>query len=128
LVAPAPLGDPLAKSPGGVGLLSGALAQRAAADLQRSHDILFALAKDTGGQPLVNYNDLSLGIRQAAAAQSSYYILAFYSTHATNDGKYRRIAVRLKDRTRQATLTYLRGTTPTNSRQSSTRCLSLQQN
>ena len=57
----------------------------------------------------MDYNDLSLGIRQAAEAQSSYYILAFYSTHAANDGKYRRIQVRLKDSERQVALTHRPG-------------------
>ena len=40
------------------------------ARFQQSQDTYFALAKDTGGKALVDYNDLSLGIRQAAEAQS----------------------------------------------------------
>ena len=109
LVAMAPLGNANQRSPGGIGMFTGALAQQAVARLQRSQDSFFALAKDTGGKALVDYNDLSLGIRQAAAAQTSYYILAFYSTHAVNDGKFRRIDVRLKDATRQVALTHRPG-------------------
>jgi hypothetical protein len=90
-------------------MFTGALAQQQVARLQRSQDTYFAIAKDTGGKALVDYNDLSLGIRQAAEAQTSYYILAFYSTHAANDGKYRRIQVRLKDGTRQVALTHRPG-------------------
>ena len=33
---------------------------------QRSQDTLYALAKDTGGKAMFDYNDLSLGIVQAA--------------------------------------------------------------
>jgi VWFA-related protein len=109
LVAMAPLGNASQRSPGGIGMFTGALAQQQVARLQRSQDTYFALAKDTGGKALVDYNDLSLGIRQAAEAQTSYYILAFYSTHAANDGKYRRIQVRLKDSTRQVALTHRPG-------------------
>jgi VWFA-related protein len=109
LVAIAPLGNANQRSPGGIGMFTGALAQQQVARLQRSQDTFYALAKDTGGRALVDYNDLSLAIRQAAEAQTSYYILAFYSTHTANDGKYRRIQVRLKDSTRQVALTHRQG-------------------
>ena len=50
-------------------------------NFQRSQDTLYALAKDTGGKAMFDYNDLSLGIVQAAQAMTSYYILGYYSTH-----------------------------------------------
>jgi VWFA-related protein len=109
LVARAPLGDASQRSPGGIGMFTGALAQQAITRLAQSQDTLFALAKDTGGTALVNYNDLSLGVRQAAAAQTSYYVLGFYSTHTANDGKFRRVQVRLVDSALQADLTYRAG-------------------
>ena len=62
---------------------------------QRSQDTLYALAKDTGGKALFDYNDLSLGIVQAAEAITSYYILGYYSTHTALDGKFRRVRVTL---------------------------------
>ena len=43
-----------------------ARAQAAVNDFQRSQDTLYALAKDTGGKAMFDYNDLSLGIVQAA--------------------------------------------------------------
>jgi len=109
LVARAPLGNANQRSPGGIGMFTGALAQQAIARLQQSQDTLFALAKDTGGKALVDYNDLSLGVRQAAAAQTSYYILGFYSTHTAKDGKFRRVQVRLANRALQADLTHRQG-------------------
>ena len=95
LVAMAPLGDPLAKSPGGIGVFSGALASSAASRFARSQDTLYSLAKDTGGKAMFDFNDLSLGIVQAAEAQTSYYIIGYYSTHIANDGKFRRVKVTL---------------------------------
>ena len=109
LVARAPLGDASRRSPGGIGMFTGALAQQAMIRFSQSQDTLFALAKDTGGKALVDYNDLSVGVGQAAAAQTSYYILGFYSRHTANDGKYRRVQVRLADRSLQADVTHRQG-------------------
>jgi len=95
LVAEAPLGDATRRSPGGIGMFSGQLAQASVTNFQRSQDTLFALAKDTGGKALFDYNDLSRGIADAADAQTSYYILGYYSTHIATDGKFRRVRVSL---------------------------------
>jgi hypothetical protein len=62
-----------------------------------------------GRHPVVDFNDLSLGVRQAAAAQTSYYVLAFYSTHTANDGKFRRVQVRLANGALDADVTYRPG-------------------
>src|SRR5262245_10441447 len=109
LVARAPLGNANQRSPGGIGMFTGAIAQQAMTSFARSQDTLFALAKDTGGRALVDYNDLSLGVRQAATAQTSYYLLGFHSRHTSNDGKFRRVQVRLADTSLQADLTYRPG-------------------
>jgi VWFA-related protein len=109
LVARAPLGNANQRSPGGVGMFTGALAQQASARFQQSQDTLFALARDTGGKALVDYNDLSVGVRQAAAAQTSYYILGFYSRHTANDGRFRRVHVGLANSERQADLAFRQG-------------------
>jgi hypothetical protein len=95
LVAMAPLGDATQRSPGGVGQFTGALATQQMSRFQRSQDTLYALAKDTGGKAMFDFNDLSLGIVQAAEAQTSYYIIGYYSTHIANDGKFRRVRVSL---------------------------------
>src|SRR5687767_8645435 len=95
LVASPPLGDASQQSRGGVGMFSGTLAQAQVSRFQRSQDTLYALAKDTGGKALFDYNDLSLGIVQAAESQTSYYIIGYYSTHTANDGKFRRVKVSL---------------------------------
>jgi VWFA-related protein len=95
LVATAPLGDATRPSPGGLGMFTGRLAEVTMNNLQRSQDTLYSIAKDTGGKALFDYNDLSLGIRQAAESVTSYYILGFYSTHSALDGKFHRVRVAL---------------------------------
>jgi VWFA-related protein len=95
LVAQAPLGDATRPSPGGIGTFNGQFANLAANRFQQSQDSLYALAKDTGGKALFDYNDLSLGIVQAAESMSSYYLLGYYSTHTSADGKFRRVKVSL---------------------------------
>jgi VWFA-related protein len=95
LVATPPLGDARVASPGGIGMFTGKLAEAAVTNFQRSQDTLYALAKDTGGRAMFDYNDLSLGIVQAAQAVSDYYIVGYYSTHADTDGKFRRVRITL---------------------------------
>ena len=95
LVALPPMGDATRASPGGIGMFTGGLAQAAVSNFQRSQDTLYALAKDTGGKAMFDYNDLSLGIVQAAQAVTSYSIIGYYSTHIATDGKYRRVRVTL---------------------------------
>jgi len=96
LVAQAPLGDASRPSPGGVGMFTGRLAEAAVANLQRSQDTLFALAKDTGGRAMFDYNDLSLGIRDAAAGIASYYVVGYYASNLAEDGRFRRVRVALR--------------------------------
>ena len=105
LTAAAPLGNANERSAGGAGMFSGAAAGSRAASDEQSKDTFFALAKDTGGKAMFDYNDLSLGIVQAAQASDDYYIVAYYSTHTATDGKVRRVRVSLTGG-RQADLAY----------------------
>ncbi|MGA2877374.1 MAG: VWA domain-containing protein [Bryobacteraceae bacterium] len=95
LVAQAPIGDATQGSPGGKGMYTGGAALALTTNFQRSQDTLFALASDTGGKALLDNNDLSMGIVQAQKNVSSYYILGYYATNTTLDGKFRRIKISL---------------------------------
>jgi VWFA-related protein len=95
LVAQAPLGDASRPSPGGAGMFTGRLAEAVITNQQRSQDSLFALAKDTGGTAMFDYNDLALGIAAAAKSITSYYVIGYYSTHTAQDGRFRRVRVSL---------------------------------
>ncbi len=97
LVALAPMGDASRRSPGGIGMYTGAAAMATMRGFQRSQDALYTLAADTGGKALLDYNDLSLGIVRAQQANSSYYILGYYPTNTTKDGKLRRVKITLKN-------------------------------
>ena len=95
LVAEAPLGDATQGSQGNIGMYSGVAALAQTTNFQQSQDTLYALAGDTGGKALLDYNDLAKGIAQAEQATSSYYILGYYTTNTALDGKFRRIKISL---------------------------------
>jgi len=95
LVAQTPLGDATQGSPGNVGMYSGTAALAVTTNFQQSQDTFYALAGDTGGRALLDYNDLAKGIMQAQQAVSSYYILGYYTSNTAQDGKFRRIKISL---------------------------------
>jgi VWFA-related protein len=108
LVAQAPLGDATRESPGNIGMYSGVAATAVTTDFQQSQDTLYALAGDTGGKSLLDYNDLTKGIVDAQRSVSSYYILGYYTSNSAQDGKFRRIKVSLNTNT-SANLDYRHG-------------------
>ncbi len=107
LVAQAPLGDATHGSPGGIGMYSGASANAITINFKSSQDTLWALATDTGGKALLDYNDLAKGIVQAEHSVSSYYILGYYTSNTALDGKFRRIKISVNGST--ASLDYRQG-------------------
>ena len=46
---------------------------------------------------MFDFNDLTLGIKQAADAMTSYYEIGYYPTHTALDGRFRRIKISLKE-------------------------------
>jgi VWFA-related protein len=79
-----PVGSPLAQS-----FLSG---ERS--DLQNGMN---ALARDTGGEPIRNSNDLSAGMRRALDENSYYYALGYYPASEEEPNKFRRLTIRVKN-------------------------------
>jgi VWFA-related protein len=59
-------------------------------------DSLRTLADNTDGIAVLNNNDLDLGLKRIANDLSSYYLLGYYSTNASLDGKFHTIKVRVK--------------------------------
>jgi VWFA-related protein len=108
LVASAPLGDATQGSPGNAGMYSGAAALAVTSRFQQSQDTLYALAGDTGGKALLDYNDLTRGIVQAQQNITSYYILGYYTSNGTLDGRFRRIKISV-DPELSASLDYRQG-------------------
>lgn len=97
LVAQAPLGDASRGSSGGLAMYNGQAAMAMMSNFQRSQDTLYSLATDTGGKALLDYNDLTRGIVQAQQSLSSYYIIGYYTSNATLDGKFRRVKINLAE-------------------------------
>ncbi|HKT11026.1 MAG TPA: VWA domain-containing protein, partial [Terriglobia bacterium] len=108
LVAAAPLSNAEKGSQGGIIMYSGAAVSALASNFQLSQDTLYALAKDTGGKAMFDYNDLTQGIVHAEQVISSYYILGYYTANAEENGKFRRINITLNNN-KAAKLDYRRG-------------------
>jgi VWFA-related protein len=109
LVANAPGGDASVASPKGTGTFTGTTQSSRASSFNGSQDTLYSLAADTGGKALLDSNDLTLGIRNAQNDVSSYYIVGYYSSNSAQDGKFRKIQVKLKNPQLQAKLDYRAG-------------------
>ena len=95
LVALIPGGDASTASSRGTGILTGSKQGGLKASFNDSQETLYTLAEDTGGKALLDVNDLTLGIKQAQEDIRSYYMIGYYPMNAAEDGKYRRIQVKL---------------------------------
>ena len=108
LVAESPLGNAEQGSPGNEGMYSGAAAQAVSDQFQQSQDTMYSLAADTGGKTLFDNNDLSQGIVQAQRSISDYYLLAYYTTNAAQNGRFRKVTIELNP-AQDASLDYRHG-------------------
>jgi hypothetical protein len=59
---------------------------------------LTSLASDTGGTAFTDTNDFGEAFARVARDISSYYILGFSSANPNRDGRFRRLSVRLRNR------------------------------
>ncbi len=60
------------------------------------HSTLYRLASETGGHAIVNTNDLSRGLQKVIRDASHHYLIGYAPTRELNDGKFHRIAVKVK--------------------------------
>ncbi|MDP9049134.1 MAG: VWA domain-containing protein, partial [Acidobacteriota bacterium] len=109
LVAGGPMGDASQGSAGGASMYNGRAAMAMTSRLEQSQDTLYALAGDTGGKALLDYNDLTLGIVQAQKSVTNYYILGYYTKNYALNGKFRKVKVSLNPPTVEANLDYRQG-------------------
>jgi VWFA-related protein len=65
-------------------------------DITYRESRLRELADNTDGIPITMTNDLTAGLRRVADDLSGMYVLGYYSSNTTWDGRLRRITVRLK--------------------------------
>ena len=106
LVANPPGGDASQASSRGTGMITGTKQASIKAAFQDSQETLTTLSADTGGKAMLDTNDLTMGIKQAQDDINSYYIIAYYPKNAADDGKMRRIDVRLVNKTMYAKLDF----------------------
>jgi len=109
LVALVPGGDASQASPRGTGIITGSKQQSLRNSLNDSQETLVTIASDTGGKAMLDTNDLTMGIRQAQEDLNSYYIIGYYSKNEADDGKYRRIDVKLASKDLAAKLDFRKG-------------------
>lgn len=93
----------------GAGIFNGSVYNRQRANLNNSQETLATLAADTGGKAFFDSNELVAGITQAQQDIRSYYVLGYYSANAAEDGRYRKIAVKLNDNKLSARLEHRPG-------------------
>jgi len=93
LVALSPGGGAQRGGGGGRSIFNGRASLNQLAGLQQSQEGLLALSADTGGQALVDDNDLSKIFRRAQEDSSHYYLLGYETPKAAADGRFRKIEV-----------------------------------
>jgi VWFA-related protein len=81
----------------GTGIFNGSVYNSQRSQINNSQETLVTLAEDTGGKAFLDSNDIALGVKNAQQDVRSYYILGYYSTNSAEDGKYRRITVKLNN-------------------------------
>lgn len=98
LTALVPGGDASQQGASGNGLYSGSGQRSQKDNFNSQQETLSTLATETGGKALLDSNDLTLGMRQVQQDFSSYYVLSYVSSNTAQDGRYRRIQVKLSPR------------------------------
>jgi len=95
LMADPPGGGASKAASRGSGIFNGSAYNSQRAAINDSQETLSTLAAETGGKAFLDSNDIAGGITQAQQAMRSYYILGYYTTNTAENGKYRRIQVKL---------------------------------
>jgi VWFA-related protein len=75
------------------------------------HQTMSAMANDTGGEAFFNTNGLSQAVSRAVADGANYYTLAYTPADAKDDGRFRKIEVKLTPEAMRSgyALSYRRG-------------------
>jgi VWFA-related protein len=106
LVANPPGGDASQASSRGSGAITGTKQASIKASFQNSQETLTTISEDTGGKAMLDTNDLTMGIKLAQDDINSYYIIGYSPKNNADDGKMRRIDVRLANKTMYAKLDF----------------------
>ena len=96
LEAIVPGGEARQASAAGTDTFSGRALQRQFDQQATAQDALSSLASDTGGRPFFDSNDFGGVYERVLADSSAYYVLGYASSNPAQDGKFRRVRVRVK--------------------------------
>ncbi len=96
LQALGPAGDASQASTRGQSAFSGRAVSGRFESMAASQDALTSLAEDTGGRAFFDQNEFGAVFDRVVADTSAYYLLGFTSTNRVQDGRFRRIRVRVK--------------------------------
>ncbi len=70
---------------------------------------LFMMAKDTGGEVFANFGDLGVAMSEVLEQTSVTYLLSFQPDDLKNDGRFRKLRVRLKNAPRGTSIVHRPG-------------------
>jgi VWFA-related protein len=98
LQAVVPGGSARQGSRGGLAAFSGSAVAGQFTQLAAQQETLTSLASDTGGTAFTDSNDFGEAFTKVERDISSYYILGFSSSNTAKDGRFRRLSVRLKNK------------------------------
>jgi VWFA-related protein len=93
-----PSGDATQQGAVGNELYNGSGQNSTKSNFNNQQETLATLAIDTGGKALLDSNDLTMGMRQVQNDINSYYVLSYVTSNPAQDGRYRRIQVKLAPR------------------------------
>ncbi len=98
LQAIVPGGSARQGSRGGLSAFTGSAVTQQFTQLAAQQETLTTLAADTGGTAFLDSNDFGEAFGKVTNDISSYYILGFASTNPDRDGRYRRLTVKLRNK------------------------------
>jgi VWFA-related protein len=95
LQAISPLGDASTGSLRGTGAYNGSAIQSNFNANFASQETLTTLSADTGGKAFLDSNDFAPAFAQVQNDSSAYYVVGYHPTNTAQDGRYRRLLVRV---------------------------------
>jgi VWFA-related protein len=95
LQAIGPLGDASTGSLRGANSYNGASLQNNLDSNFNTQEVMATLSSDTGGKAFFDSNDFGPAFQQIQHDTSAYYVLGFRSTDQRQDGRYRRLSVKV---------------------------------
>jgi VWFA-related protein len=67
-------------------------------EVRLAQDSLRVLSEETGGFAVVNRNDFATAFQRIVDDNSAYYVMGYYSTNDRRDGRFRKIEVKLNNK------------------------------